>query len=62
MRKKNEVTISCSSVVNGWTTLLERPGFEPVCVGPVFLRLTELWSWQKQNMEALKSGDLSNLK
>lgn len=56
MSNIEKVTISCQSVIGGWRTFVERSGQEPIYIGPVYNKLTELWSWQRKNYDRLVLG------
>ncbi len=48
------MTINCKSVIGGWQTCVANTGY---LFGPVFNKITDLWSWQRTNLYANVSGD-----
>lgn len=59
--EKTEVVVSCLSVIGGWVTLVEKQGEPKHVVGPTYNRITELWSWQRKNRDALYSCNFESL-
>jgi hypothetical protein len=49
--------ITCKNVIGGWQTSVDATGF---LFGPVFNKITDLWSWQRTNLYGYKLVETNN--
>jgi hypothetical protein len=46
------VEFTCVSVLGGWQTRIRETN---LLIGPVFNKTTELWAWQRENLDVFRS-------